>query len=162
LRKDDKWKNRKSISQKHIERMKELNKGNGEVVVKEDSDLVKWFKARMKMMRGSCAECNSLTNTKEYKYAINSIAHLVGKRKSVAPSVALHPLNWIELCENCHTQYDKSSWEEIELWDCWGTIKERLLMVANDITPNEERHLPDSVRKYIIENDPFPNETIPK
>lgn len=119
----------------------------------EDSDLVKWFKARMKAMTGFCAETGLRTETKIYAYAICSICHILPKAK--CESVKYHPLNWIELEPGFHTKFDAMSWEEREELGCWPIIRDRLVMVWPDLAASEQRHFPDSVRKYMEKNNPF-------
>jgi hypothetical protein len=109
----------------------------------DETALVKWFKERQKEMSGICAECGKPTNTKVYELAIHSICHLLAKRKSVAPSVACHPSNWIELCADHHYKLDNSAWEDVAMWRCWPEIKERLQIVYRDLVDEERRHFPD-------------------
>lgn len=115
----------------------------------DDTDLVKWYKNRIKQLTGRCAECGNVTETKVYQYAIASVCHLLAKRPAVCPSVKIHPLNWIELCPYHHDQLDKANWKEIESWGCWDTIRGRLIAVYGDVAPEERRHFPESVYKYM-------------
>lgn len=103
----------KKSSKKLVQEAKEREERNG-----EDSFLTKWFKARMKVMSHTCDECGLPVEHRVYKYAINSICHILAKRDSVAPSVKYHPLNFITLCPYHHDQLDKSNWDEIEKWGC--------------------------------------------
>lgn len=123
----------------------------------DDSDLVKWYKAKMKVMGTKCNECGATVEHKVYQYAINSICHILAKRDTVAPSVKYHPANFIILCPFHHDQLDKANWKEIEQWGCWQTIQERLLMLEPDLALEERRFLPESVLTYIEKNDPFNN-----
>jgi len=109
----------------------------------DDTQLVKWYKERQKEMGGNCAECGKLTTTKVYELAIHSICHLLAKRKTVAPSVATHSNNWIELCPDCHYKFDNSAWEDIAKWKCWPEIKERLQILYGDLADDERRHFPN-------------------
>lgn len=122
----------------------------------DDTDLVKWYKARIKQMSGRCAETGLLTETKIYAYAIMSICHILPKEN--CKSVMYHPLNFIELNCDFHKKFDAMSWEEREQLGCWPIIFERLCVVANDISREEYRHLPDSVKKWMEDNYPFPEE----
>lgn len=121
----------------------------------EDTLLVKWFRNKMKLMIGHCAECGLATETHVYKYAINSICHILPKRDTVCPSVKYHPSNWIELCPHHHDQFDKQGWEEKEKWGSWYIVKQRLISLYPDLAENEKRHFPESVRKFIEETEPF-------
>ena len=138
-------------SKKKLEQEKQERKQRGG----DDTLLVKWYKACMKQMSGNCAECGKPTNTKVYELAIHSICHLLAKRKTVAPSVACHPNNFIEYCTDCHYKFDNSAWEDIAKWKSWPEVRERLVFVYNDLAQDERRHFPDIVLKYIEENEPF-------
>lgn len=116
----------------------------------DDTELVKWYKARMKQMTGRCNETGMKTETKIYAYAIMSICHLLDKRDTVCPSVKTHPLNWIELAPDIHTMFDKASWEEREMMGCWETIRDRLIAIYPSIDQKERRHFPSSVLNYMI------------
>lgn len=118
-----------------------------------DTELQKWFKARIKQLTGHCAECGLKTETKNYQYAILSVCHILAKRPAVCPSVKIHPFNFIELCPYHHDQLDKANWREIELWGCWETIRDRLVMVYPDLDPAERRFFPQSVLKYMKTNE---------
>jgi hypothetical protein len=123
----------------------------------EDTNLQKWYKSCQKQMSGNCMECGKIIETRDYKSAILSICHILPKRKNIAPSVATHPLNWIELCPDHHTKFDNIGWDERSTWGCWNEVKDRLVMLYEDIARDERRHFPDIVLKYIIEKDPFKN-----
>jgi hypothetical protein len=121
----------------------------------DDTELVKWFKARMKQMSGSCMKCGARTETHVYAYAIYSICHILDKRSAVCPSVSIHPLNWIELCPDHHTEFDKKDWDAIEKWGCWPEILERLVAIEPDVAQSERRHLPQQLLTWIEKNKPF-------
>lgn len=126
-------------SKKKLEQEKQERKQRGG----DDTLLVKWYKACMKQMSGNCMECGKPTTTSVYELAIHSICHLLAKRKTVAPSVACHPQNWIELCPDCHYKFDNIAWEDIAKWGCWPEIKERLQILYGDLADDERRHFPD-------------------
>jgi hypothetical protein len=121
----------------------------------DDTELVKWYKNRIKQLTGRCAECGNATETKVFKYAIASVCHLLAKRDTVCPSVKIHPLNWIELCPYHHDQLDKANWEEIETWGCYETIRDRLIMVYEDLAVEERRFFPEAVLKYMNKHEAF-------
>lgn len=113
-----------------------------------DTDLQKWFKARIKYsMSGFCAETGLRTETHFYQYAIMSCCHILEKRN--CPSVMYHPKNFIELIPDMHFKFDNISWEEREKWSCWETIRGRLIAVYPDLDPSERRFFPESVLKYM-------------
>ena len=130
--------------------------GNG------DTALVRFYKDCMKRMTGHCMNCHGRTETQVYAAAIFSICHIMDKRDTVAPSVKTHPLNWVELCPDCHTNFDtpplekgKTLWDKREAMGIWPIIKQKLISVWEDLAPEERRHFPDSVRKFIEDNEPF-------
>src|SRR5690606_12686833 len=126
-----------------------------ELWVNGESELVRWFKARMKMMTGKCAETNLATETKNYKFAISSICHILPK--STCKSVKYHSLNWIELHPDFHTKFDAMSWEERAELKCWPTIRERLIMMYQDLATTEKKYFPDMVIEYMETINPFPD-----
>jgi len=114
----------------------------------EDTYLVKWFKARIKhSMTGYCEETGLRTETKVYQYAIMSCCHILAKR--LCPSVQYHPANFLELIPDMHHKFDNISWEERETWACWPVVRDRLIMIYPDLAPEERRHFPESVIKYM-------------
>jgi hypothetical protein len=148
-------KDKKPIAKKSAKRIakeaeEKLRRGDG------DTELQKFFKAAMKRMTGHCLECSAKTETHIYKYAIFSICHILDKREGKCPSVKTHPQNWIELCPDHHTRFDSLNWDEREKLGYWPEIFQKLIVVANDLAPEEYRHLPDSVKKYMEETYPFP------
>ena len=110
-----------------------------------DTELVKWYKARQKEMSGICSECGKPTTTSVYELAIHSICHLLAKRKSVAPSVACHELNWMEYCPDCHYKFDNSAWEVLATWKSWPEVKERLISIHPFLAEDERRHFPEII-----------------
>lgn len=140
----------KRVSDKKQIELNEKKKEQG------DTELVKWYKARQKQLTGRCSETGLVVETKNFKYAIASICHLLPK--STCPSVSTHPLNWIELNIDFHFKFDAMSWEEKEKLGCWPIIQERLIHVWECLAPEERRHFPDSVRNYIEKNNSFTNQ----
>lgn len=124
---------------KEIEAEKERLGGN-------DSELVRWYKSKMKQMYGVCSETGLKTETKIYAYAIMSICHILPK--ATVKSLATHPFNWIELNCDFHKKFDAMSWEEREKLGCWPNIFQRLLLMYEHCDPSEKRHFPESVHKF--------------
>ncbi len=112
----------------------------------EETELVKWYKARMRQMSGVCTETGRRTETKKYEFAIASICHILPKEKNGCPSVATHSLNWIELHSDMHTKFDAMSWEERRQMKCWPIIEQRLIAIEPDLLPEERRRLPDFMK----------------
>lgn len=121
----------------------------------DETYLVKWFRGRMKLMTGHCMWCGAKTETNVYRGAIFSICHILEKRDTMCPSVKTHPSNWIELCPDHHTMFDKMNWGEREKLGFWPEIVDRLIMIYPDLAQSERRHFPDSVLKIIENNEPF-------
>lgn len=139
------------ISEKRKNKMDEDNKSRGG----GDSELQKWFKARIKhSMVGKCAESGLKTETGVYRYAIMSCCHILPK--SQCPSVKYHPLNFIELTPDLHFKWDNISWEERETWCCWPIVRERLIMMWPELGSAEYRNFPPNLRKWIEENNALP------
>ena len=138
-------------SAKRLEKEKREREERGD----DDTELVKWFKGRMKVMGDRCYWCGCKVENKIYRYAINSICHILEKRDTMCPSVKTHPLNWVTLCWDHHTAFDRMNWEEREQLGFWETIRDRLIFVYEDLAPEERRHFPESVLKYMEENNPF-------
>lgn len=78
-----------------------------------DSVLDVFFLEMRKRLRGKCLFCNSGTTWKNEELWRCSIAHLFPKSKF--KSIATREENWVELCWDCHTDFDngKISWEMI-------------------------------------------------
>ena len=119
----------------------------------EETELVKWFKRQMKIMPEYCEETGLKMETRIYGYAIMSICHILPK--ATCKSVALHPLNRMFFNVDFHHKFDAMSWEERERLGCWPVIQERLIMIYPDLHPSERRHFPESVLKYIENNQPI-------
>lgn len=109
-----------------------------------------WFLDRRTEMTGYCQCGCGLTSSKyedtNYK---SSIAHILPKR--LFPSVAAHPLNWIEMnfWDGCHTNMDDRG---VELWpnmECWPVIVYRFARIYPHIAPAEIRHIPDVLLKTL-------------
>ena len=139
------------VSEKRLAKMKAEKAERGD----DDTELVKWFKARMKVMGSTCNWCGCKVENKIYQYAIYSICHILDKRDTKCPSVKTHPLNYVILCPDHHTMFDGMNWEEREKLGFWETVRDRLIMVYPDLAKEEHRHFPQSVLDYIEKNQPF-------
>lgn len=153
MEKESKPKPKKPIAKISEKKKKELKEAKDAVT--GETELVKWFRGRMKFMSGRCAWCGAKTETNVYSAAIFSICHILEKRDTMCPSVKTHPLNWVELCPDHHTMFDKMNWEEREKLGFWETIRDRLIMIYPDIDLSERRHFPQSVLDYMEKNEPF-------
>ena len=139
----------KRVSDKKAAEIKKSKDDNG------DTELVRWFKGRIKTMSPRCQECGCKIETNIYEFAIMHIAHLLAKRDTMCPSVKYHPLNFITLCVDHHHFYDNVGWDEREKMGCWFIVMERLIMIYPDLSEDERRHFPESVLKYIENNNAF-------
>lgn len=121
----------------------------------DDTDLVKWYKSKIKISSGFCTWCGCPTEKNVYKYAVSTVCHLLDKRDTVCPSVKTHPMNFVILCPDHHAQFDRMNWEEREQLGFWNIIRDRLVMVYPDLAPAERRHFPLKVLEYININEPI-------
>lgn len=144
------------ISEKRKKEMAESKDANG------DTELVRFYKRCMKLMTGHCMNCPARTETKVYSAAIFSICHILDKRDTMCPSVKTHPKVWIELCPDCHREFDtpplekgKTLWDKRENMGIWPIVRDNLIMIYHDLRPSERRHFPDSVFRYMEKNEPF-------
>ena len=121
------------------------------------TELQKWFKAQIRLMT-YCEESDPpvFIFTGKYHKDINCVCHILSQQQ--CESVKTHPLNRVFLQEDLHKKFDQMSWEEREQMRCWPSIRERLVNIYVDIDPKERRHFPDSVLKYIEQQNPFQDE----
>lgn len=119
-----------------------------------DTDTFKetWFKARRKEMVGTCEHCGDPSCRDNNDYFRFSIAHILPK--NLFESVALHPLNWIELChfgKSCHTNFDNKMLDIMDL-NCFDTVIERFIAMYPLIDPAERKYIPDVLLQYAKDN----------
>lgn len=134
----------KRISDKRAREDKEEKEKRGE----NDTELVRWFKARIQYsMKGVCEETGLKTERNIYRYAILSCCHILEKRNF--KSVMYHKENFIELLPDIHHKFDNCGWKEREKMSCWPTVFGRLVEVYPSIAPEELHHLPTDLRDRI-------------
>lgn len=115
-----------------------------------------WFLERHKEMTGRCVECGGKSTKGDRKYWKFSICHILGK--SLFPSVATHPLNFIELCyfgNSHHTNMDNMGYEYVRehMPKTWKIIIERVEIMFPFIKEKSKipevimQALPDSIKK---------------
>lgn len=123
----------------------------------------KWYDDFRKTMTGVCCNCGgrSLKNDdKRWKY---SAAHILPKRPSMFPSVATHPLNVLELCWQCHHDFD-SSWDKASKMPCFVIAVEKFNEFKDGIAPHELYRIPEcfieksSVETELRSNNPMKKE----
>lgn len=121
-------------SQKRIEKEKEQKEIGG------DSELDLFFEAMRKRLKGKCLFCNSGTTWKNDELWRIAVAHLLPKAKF--KSVATNSENWVELCWNCHTEFDsaKITWELLKDSKEWDIIREKLFTVLPLVHEEEKKN----------------------
>lgn len=127
----------------------------------DDNSLDLWFEERKKDLTGKCKHCGGKTwvasdlvvsedvyrNDKEFYR--HCIAHILPK--AYFPSVATHPLNFIELCfwgKNCHGNMDNKILDLTEM-NCWDEIIEKFVAIYPFIDKKERRKIPEVLTNYI-------------
>lgn len=119
------------------------------VIVKIDEKaLSKWFKDRHSEMTGKCANCGGKTQKGQKNYKC-SVCHILPK--AIFPSVATHPLNFIELCfyeESCHTNLDNGI-IDVSKMKCYKLIIVRFLKIYPSIAKNERKNIPDVFMQHL-------------
>lgn len=113
-----------------------------------------WFAEKRKEMTGRCVFCGGKTEKNNDVTYRNSVAHLLAKRKSMFPSVATHPDNWLELCfygNSCHTNFDNSiiAWELLADSNEWKIIVDKFKLIFPSIAPEEHKNIPELLLKEI-------------
>jgi hypothetical protein len=115
----------------------------------DDKALDLWFDERRNDMDGKCHHCGGKSCKKDDKYFKFSIAHILPK--AYFPSVATHPLNFIELCfweTNCHANMDNKVLDLTEM-NCWDEIVEKFVAMYPFIDKKERRRIPQVLMNYI-------------
>ncbi len=107
-----------------------------------DSEMDRFFELMRKEMTGKCLFCGGKTEKNNDKYYKFSIAHLFPKKPSMFPSIATHPLNWLELCyfgNSCHSNFDngKLSFELLKDSKEWDVIVDKFNQLAPLLTDAE-------------------------
>lgn len=108
----------------------------------------RWFQDRRKEMTGKCKNCQKPSSRNSHEYFRFSIAHILAKRKSMFPSVATHPENWLELCQNCHQDLDNCMINLTDL-NCWDEVVVKFQKIYWSIATEERKRIPDILLQYI-------------
>lgn len=127
-----------------------------------NTEQVRWYKGKMGKSQAICENCKKFAvwmKKPEYKKIWHSSqAHVLPK--ALFPSVATHPCNHMvlfpgfsQVC-NCHDLYDQS-WESAMEMKVWPTALERIVMMFPNLTEEEVRRLPEPVKNYINNKQPF-------
>ena len=110
-----------------------------------ESALDRWFEDRRQEMTGRCALCNSKSEKDNNDTYRRSIHHLLDKRKTMFPSLAVHPDNFLEVCfygNSCHQNIHNGtiSWELLYDSKEWGIIRDKLLILLPLCTMEERKN----------------------
>lgn len=100
-----------------------------------------WFVAQRVKMTGKCCNCGQPSSKNNDTFFTFSIAHILPKSKF--PSVGKHPDNWIELCVDCHTKFDSSISNAIEM-PCFELAVEKFQLFRAVIAEDEIRRIPEA------------------
>jgi hypothetical protein len=101
--------------------------------------LGQWFRDRREEMTGACMETGVKTAKFNDAFFVFSIAHILPKEHF--PSIATHPLNWMELSIESHTKYDRN-WMTATKMKCFAIAKERFKQFEHLIAQEERKRIP--------------------
>jgi hypothetical protein len=109
----------------------------------EDTFKEKWFKARRREMTGTCqCGCAQPSQKNDDVNFRGSAAHIFPKsEKDGFPSIALHPLNWVERRQfgGCHDNMDNGGMDKWVNFADWDDIKEKFYVLAPLLTEEERK-----------------------
>lgn len=122
------------VSKKRAKELEEMRKGG-------ETALDKWFEDRRKEMTGKCSLCSNKSyksNDDRYRWSCH---HLLDKRKKMFPSLALHPMNFLEVCHDCHQNIHGGKITFTLLRDSaeWKLIKPKLEILLPLCTSEEKK-----------------------
>jgi hypothetical protein len=109
---------------------------------KHSNKLDTWFENRHEEMIGVCSHCGGKTEKGKSSYKC-SVAHILPKAHF--PSIATHPLNFVELCfygNSCHTNFD-NYYLDIEELKCFDEIVSKFTIMYPFIAESERRKIPN-------------------
>lgn len=112
----------------------------------QDVELQRWFIHRSKEMVGKCYECGEKSCKGDLRYWKFSVCHILAK--SLYPSVATHPLNFVELChfgQSHHANMDNNGYEYVsqKMPRTWELIIERIKLMYPSI--KEKSKIPEII-----------------
>lgn len=110
-----------------------------------DSALDLWFEERRDELTGRCQLCGGRSEKGNDETHRRSIHHLLDKRKTMFPSLALNPVNFLEVCfygNSCHQNIHggKITWELLFDSAEWPIIKEKLKILLPLCTAEEKKN----------------------
>jgi hypothetical protein len=103
-----------------------------------------WYEQRRTEMTGICVETGLPSCATNDAFFIFSIAHILPKEHF--PSIATHPLNWMELSIEAHTRYDRN-WMTATKMKCFALAKEKFKKFEPFIAQEERRRIPPQFLK---------------
>lgn len=119
-----------------------------------DTATDRWFEERRKEMRGRCELCGGKSEKHNDKYYRHSIHHILEKRPTMFPSVALNENNWLEVCffgNSCHTNIHNGtiSWELLHDSAEWKIIVDKFKKIFPFIVEAERKNIHPLLLKEI-------------
>lgn len=127
---------------KYIAKSSERKKAKNDRIKSANNGMTlgKWFNEQISIMPSYCENCNEFLSRWSAPWSLRGyVAHIVPKRQF--ESVAVHPLNRMFLCIDCHTKFDNSLSREIIKMKCWPIAVERFNQFKHDISFEEIKHL---------------------
>lgn len=133
---------------------KKLAQEKLEAVNKGDTPLDNWFEARREEMTGRCVLCGGKSEKNNDITYRNSIHHLLDKRPTMFPSIALNEDNWLEVCfygNSCHTNIHNSiiTWELLHDSLEWKIIVDKFKKIYLYIAETEKKNIPELLLKEL-------------
>lgn len=115
---------------------------------KEPTELQKWYSGIMESESGKCWETGASINKNDKRGWHGSICHVLPK--SLFPSVATHPMNYmiLKMWGGTHGQYD-SSWENAAKMKIWTYACKIFNILYPLLTREEKSKLPDIILQEI-------------
>jgi hypothetical protein len=120
-----------------------------------DAELEKFYDdARVEMLNDCDCGCGNKTNKHNDKLFRWSICHIFPKRANMYPSIAKHPLNWVELASygDCHNTFDGASgyeWAKTKPF-LWRKIIERSKILYQVMNEREKNKVPNIILNEIL------------
>lgn len=119
--------------------------------VRGKSELWDWFLDRRDEMVGKCQHCSKKSLRDSDKFFHHSVCHILPKSKNMFPSVATNKFNWLELCQECHDNFDHHIIDISEL-NCFDDVIEKVTKMYPHIAQQEKRKIPAILIEYIKTN----------
>lgn len=131
------------ISEKRKVKLQEQKESNS------DDAQWNWFLERRKDLKGVCSHCGGKSCKDDDEKFHFSICHILPKE--FFPSVAKHPLNFVELCfwnNSCHTNFDNKQLDLMDM-NCFDEIVTKFVAMYPMIAKEERRRIPQVLMNYI-------------